>query len=248
MFRFFALAATLVATALFTAPARANLSIDRLWVDFDSSHSGRADVVIRNDGTERYYVTVAASEILAPGTDHEQRVTPSDPNQLGLLVTPNRIVLEPGALRSIRIVSLNENLTHDRIYRILISPQVGEIRAPQTPEEQEQQDRQVVIKLLAAYDVLVVARPPQAHPNLQATRTPTEVVLSNTGNTNVLLANAYVCPPSVTNAETHEGCQSLEAHRLYAGDNIHIPLSSPNDHLFVRSKISATSEAATQEF
>ncbi|MFC3307626.1 hypothetical protein [Blastomonas aquatica] len=85
-------------------------------------------MVIRNDSEDRYYVTVSVAEVIEPGMETEHRVSLADPEEAGLLVTPNRMVLDPGALRSVRLVSLNNDLTKDRIYRVLIAPQVGEIK------------------------------------------------------------------------------------------------------------------------
>src|SRR3546814_11745927 len=75
-----------------------------------------------------YYVAVTVAEIVDAGTELENKLVETDPDKLGLLVTPNQIVLEPGAIRSIRLVSLNKPLTRDRVYRVLVAPQVGALK------------------------------------------------------------------------------------------------------------------------
>lgn len=134
-----------------SAQASAQLAIDRLWVDLDDSGAGRSDLVVRNESDDIYYITVTPAEITAPGTDAQKRETHADPEELGLLVTPNRLVLRPEEMRAIRIVSLNQDLETDRVYRVNITPQIGEISYDQEAVE----NRGLALKLLAAFDVLV---------------------------------------------------------------------------------------------
>src|SRR3546814_2428965 len=42
-----------------------------------------------------YYVAVTVAEIVDAGTELENKLVETDPDKLGLLVTPNQIVLEP---------------------------------------------------------------------------------------------------------------------------------------------------------
>jgi hypothetical protein len=170
------------------------MAIDRLWVDLDSAKVARSDLVIRNESKDRYYVTVTPSEVIDPGTPQERRVQETDPQKLGLLVTPSRIILDPGQLRAIRVVSLDSNLTKDRIYRISITPQIGELTA--TPSDT--QGHGLAIKMLTAFDALVSVRPGNPVENLVATRQGANLVLSNSGNSNLLLLDGKVCPAAGT--------------------------------------------------
>lgn len=246
VFRWVIAAVALCAAVLgLASAAHANLSIDKLWVEFPDGRPGRGDLVIRNDSDERYYIDVSVSEVLRPGADDEERVTIADPEALGLLVTPNRLILEPGALRSIRLVSLNENVTDDRIYRVLIRPQVGEIQAaPAT----DQDSPSIVMKVLAAYDVLVVVRPKDGAPRLAAERTGTEIALSNTGNTNVLISEGMVCPKGTPDDQRDAACSVIEAKRLYKGNVMRIALSSPDDEVVVKTRTGPSSPLISQSF
>jgi P pilus assembly chaperone PapD len=210
-------AGALLFFALFGAgPAHAQLAVDRLWVDFEPGLPGRADVVIRNESNDKYYITVTPAEITDPGADTEKRVESTDPEKLGLLVTPNRLVLEPGAMRSIRIVSLNDDLKTDRVYRVKITPQVGDIQAPSSAT-----GRGIAIKILAAYDILVTARPKKSKPSIEVSRQPGELVIRNSGNTNTLLYEGQECPDATASA-----CAAVGARRLYPGNEWKIPLTS----------------------
>lgn len=226
--------------------AWANLSIDKLWIEFADGRPGRSDVVIRNDSEERYYIDVAVSEILNPGTEAEERVTIADPEALGLLVTPNRLILEPGALRSIRLVSLNESLTQDRIYRVMVRPQVGAIQTDDVPVQEG--SPAIVMKLMAAYDVLVVARPQGGEARLVAERSGTEIALRNTGNTNLLVAEGQVCPKATSEAERDALCRSVESQRIYAGNTIKVALDSKDDVLIVKTRSGPSAGLVEQQF
>lgn len=230
--------------SVWSGAAFAQLSINRLWVDLDAGKAPRSDLVIRNDSEDRYYISVETAEIVAPGTDAEERRGIADPEQLGLLVTPNRMVLEPGASRSIRVVSLNQALAQDRIYRIMISPQVGAI---QTSEAQPEV-RDLAIKILSAYEALVVARPPNPAPKVVAQRADDRIIFSNEGNSNVLFLDAFVCPPSVTGLTANETCRSFPATRLYAGGTIEMPLESADEIVIVRERASSDADPITVRY
>lgn len=191
MLRFAYISALLLLACI--APAEevmAQLAIDRLWVDLDDERANRSDLVIRNESEDVYYITVVTSEIEKPGTDEEARTSLADPEQLGLLVTPNRLILRPGDLRAIRVVSLNRDLPTDRIYRIKINPEIGELSL----EQQESENRGLAIKLLAAFDVLVTVRPRNGSPELVALRDGNAIELRNDGPSNLLMLDGKVCP------------------------------------------------------
>jgi P pilus assembly chaperone PapD len=218
-------------------PVSAQLAIDHLWLDFNDANASRADVVIRNESKDRYYITVSPAEIQQPGADTEKRVEEADPEKLGILVTPNRLILDPNGMRSIRVVSLNTHLDKDRIYRIKISPEIGEIETNTTPGSD---NRGIAIKMLAAYDVLVTVRPKDGKAQIDASRTDKELVIRNTGNTNTLLFAGKACP---TKAAAATDCEDIGARRLYAGNSWSIPLKSPDTKVEFKERKSSGSDA-----
>lgn len=228
---------------LWVQPAQAQMAIDRLWVDFTDESVGRSDLVVRNESEDVYYVTVTPSEILNPGQADEERVTYTDPEELGLLVTPNRLVLQPGDMRAIRLVSLNQNLQTDRNYRVDVRPELGEISVTGGNDE----DRGMALKLLSAFDVLVTVRPEDGRPEFTARRGPDFLELANRGTSSMVLLDGRLCPAvesglsettiahytaqlrEGTEAEEGEapaelvrdenGCIDLPSKRLYAGNS-----------------------------
>lgn len=188
--------AALAVGGFFALPTAANaqLAIDRLWVDMDSSGVARSDFVVRNESKDKYYVTITTTEVVAPGTAEEKRVSIANPEELGLLVTPNRVILEPGQLRAFRIVSLNKNIASDRVYRVNVTPQIGSVSVQNANAE----NRGLAIKVLAAFDVLVTVRPKDNQPTLSVQRDGEFLTLSNPGNSNLLLLDGAVCPVAGT--------------------------------------------------
>jgi len=212
------------AGAAMPTPAAAQLVVDRLVVDIVPGAPPREDILLQNQSKDRYYITVSPTEILNPGADTPTKVTKTNPEDLGLLVTPNRLILDPGASRSIRIVSLNGPLDADRIYRILIAPQVGALRPGATPEG----TRAVALKILTAYEALVIVRPRRPEAHVVAVRTAEGLVLKNVGNTNALLFDGTACEANPAGGGRPH-CAVLPSHRMYAGSEWKVPLPHPSD-------------------
>lgn len=236
-------AAGLLLGSAVSVPAYAQLAIDRLWVDFEPGAQPRADVVIRNESADRYYISVSPVEVADPGAENESRTDESDPEKLGLLVSPNRLVIDPGGMRSLRIVSLNNALTSDRVYRVKVVPQVGEIQAADPGAG----NRGVSVKLLTAYDLLVTVRPAKAKSELTATRTPTGLTIRNSGNTNTLLFEGQSCKNGVKPGTTAD-CEDLGARRVYAGNEWVIPMKDPTARVYFKERRLASSEARDVSF
>lgn len=180
-------------------PVSAQIALNRIILDFSGEQS-RQDIEVVNNGEETAFVVVEPARIDQPGSPEEQRVTARDPNELGLLVTPNRLVLEPGERKLVRIAVIEPAAIVDRIYRVTVKPVLGEVRATETS-----------LKLLVGYDVLVIVRPGGAAPDLNFERQGRRIIVTNNGNTNALLSEGRQCDASGGN------CTDLPSKRLYAG-------------------------------
>ncbi len=226
---FLALLSTVCAYA---TPSAAQLVVDRMWVDMRPDSAGREDLVLRNESADRYYVSLVASEILGAGTETEQRVEIADPEALGLIISPTRLILEPGASRAVRIVNIGDIGATDRVYRLRITPQVTDVDAGADISEGE---TGVSIRVLMAYDILVVSRPAEARPQIVSLAETGAVLLRNDGNTNTLLLNGEVCPRDAQ-AGNKDVCQTLDDHRLYVGETWKIETEISNPVLRFKSR------------
>ncbi|MEG8016096.1 hypothetical protein [Sphingomonas sp. 22R3R2A-7] len=194
------IAALAFATLLGATPARADLVLSQVVVDLAASGPPRADIEAWNTGAERMYVVAEPAEIVDPGTPRERRVASVDPAASGLLVTPQKLILEPGERRLLRIAVIGARRARDRIYRVTVKPVAGEISAAGS-----------ALKLLVGYDMLVIVRPPVLAGTITATRAATALVLANTGSTNVELYEGRQCDAA------GKDCRTLPPRRLYAG-------------------------------
>ena len=182
------------------SPAAADLVLNMVVVDLVPGQPPRADIEASNTGSERIYVVAEPAEIVNPGRPDERRVASPDPAALGLLVTPQKMILEPGERKLVRIAAIAPPARTDRIYRVTIKPVAGDVSAATS-----------ALKILVGYDVLVIARPAVMTGTVTATRTGASMTLANTGTTNVELYEGRQCDPAGKN------CAPLPSRRLYAG-------------------------------
>jgi P pilus assembly chaperone PapD len=188
------------ALLLIPLPASASMALSKVVVDFASDGPPRDDIEISNPSDETLYVSIEPAEVIDPGDPGERRVSHPDPRELGLLISPKRLVLGPGERKIVRLSLLERPRDRDRIYRVAVKPVVGEIVATRS-----------ALKLVVGYDVLVIARPPYAHPRLEVARSGSTVVVRNAGNTNALLFKGRQC-------EAQDRCVELPSKRVYAGN------------------------------
>lgn len=182
------------------APASAELAISQLIVELKPGASRAADIEIYNDSEERSFVAVEPREIIDVGLDLEKpRYTP-DPEQLGLLVSPRRLVLEPGQRRRLRIGAIGPIPARERVYRVTVKPVSGEVTGSETG-----------LKLLVGYDLLVLVRPPATKPKLHVVRKGNALTITNQSDASVELVGGKQCD------EKGQACQLLPSKRLYSG-------------------------------
>ncbi|HSQ95861.1 MAG TPA: hypothetical protein VLM18_07215 [Croceibacterium sp.] len=181
--------------------AHAEMVLSQVIVDLLPGKPPRDDIEVFNDGPERMYVSAEPFEILKAGTPDEQRVpSPADPEQSGILVTPQKLVLAPGERRTVRIAAIGARPAIDRVYRVAIRPVAGPISADQS-----------ALKVFVGYDALVLFRPAQFTGDLAGERKGRSLTLTNAGNTAQELFDGKQCDA------VGKDCRPLPAKRLYPG-------------------------------
>jgi P pilus assembly chaperone PapD len=185
--------------AVFT-PAHAEMVLSQVIVDLQPDKMGHDDIEVWNNGPERIYVIAEPFEIQSPGQPTERRLSNPDPAILGLLVTPQRLVLEPDERRVVRIAAIAPRGPADRIYRVTIKPVSGAVSSNAS-----------ALKVLLGYDVLVLYRPDRIIGEMTATREGRKIKFHNASNTAQELFDGKQCDSSGKN------CQALPATRLYPG-------------------------------
>ncbi|MGI9275391.1 MAG: hypothetical protein ACR2PT_11180 [Endozoicomonas sp.] len=198
---------------LTSTPVRAEMTLDRLIVDFDTPSRHHEDIQVFNQGENNLYVNVSLEEVINPGTDREERAMVKDVLKRSLVVSPSQLIVPANSRKNVRILTLEEATEKDRIFRIGFTPALGKLKAKTSG-----------IKLLLAYQALVILRPEKPVASVDAERKGEFIVFRNKGNTNVLLQNGKQCDP-----QAPKQCQELQTRRLYAGNEwqLKTPFSGP---------------------
>lgn len=182
------------------APAHSELVLSDLVVELEPGRKSRKDIELWNNSDERYYVEITPAEILNPGQLSEMRREVPNPEQLGLLVSPNRMILEPGQHKVIRVAAIASPAGRERVYRVTVKPVVGDIS-----------DGQTGLKILVGYDVLTIVRPGNPVPKIVGGREGRTLVVRNDGNSSAELLNGKQCVTPGKN------CTELRGKRIYSG-------------------------------
>ncbi|BBD96764.1 hypothetical protein SAMIE_1002650 [Sphingobium amiense] len=219
----------LAALALTASPgARANLVLSQVILDLVPGTPQAQDIEVWNNSKERSYVVAEPVEVKAPGTPEEQRVTQPDPGILGLLVTPQRMILEPGQRRLVRVAAVAPRGARDRIYRVAIKPVAGEVTAGNS-----------ALKLMVGYDVLVIYRPEQLDGSVSAQRSGGSITFRNSGNTNVEMFEGKQCDAA------GRACRTLPSNRLYPGATWQVAVDPANP---VEYRVATAGQSVVSKF
>lgn len=187
----------------FSTTAFANMELSNVILHFEPGDPARQDVEISNAGETPLYIDIIPTVVLSPGEESEARSAITDPRAAGLLVTPNKLIVPPGATKVVRFVKLGPS-TVERVYRVAAKPVIGDIDAERSG-----------LKILIGYEILVIVYPDDTEPNLEVTRDGQHFSVRNTGNANVLLREGYQClEPDLP----FEDCTSLPGRRMYPGN------------------------------
>lgn len=188
--------------------ADAGIVLSQAVVDITPKAPLAQDIEVWNDGNDVAYVVAQPFEIVSPGLPDEKRQPVEDPSVGGLLVTPQKMILQPGERKLVRIAAVTPRGGSDRVWRVTIKPVAGPVTAPES-----------ALKLLLGYDVLVIARPETLRSDVVGERSGSTLTLRNTGNTNVELYDGKLCPPGGV------ACAAMPSKRLYPGQAWAQPLA-----------------------
>jgi P pilus assembly chaperone PapD len=188
----------LVAAAM-ALPATAQLTANPAILSFQGTENTRKDIKVTNTSSRPQYLRISAARILEPGAQPEEYFESPNPEEVGLLVAPRRIALQPGEERVIRVILLEDEVETDKAWRVHIEPTIGDIET----------DRSVAVTLLA-FKALVFARPPEPVTNLVGGRDGQTLTLTNQGNSNVVLFDGQQCLDP-------DACQRVTGKRLWPG-------------------------------
>lgn len=186
-------------------PAFAKLSLNNVIVDIPGTGERFRDIEATNTGEDTLYLDVTVREVLQPGEASEQRRPVNLAEDRSLIVTPNKTVLPPGARRLIRFMAMGAAPGRERVYRVSVTPVIAGVEAKQT-----------ALKILVAYDVLVLVRPAALSASgLKVQRSGALLKVENTGSNSIFLQDIRQCAPGAEQSP----CPSLTSKRLYPGNS-----------------------------
>lgn len=203
--------AALFGLVVLAPSAHAEMVLSQVIIDMKPGANTFQDIEVYNDGDERLFVAVVPVRIKDPGLSSEARQSEPDPSALGLLVSPQRLVLEPNQRRVVRVAAIGERGATDKVYRVAIKPVAGALSAPST-----------ALKVLVGYDALVLIRPKAIAGGVTATRQGRRITFHNGSNTAQEIYDGKQCVAGQT-------CVSLPARRVYAGADwsVDLPEDAP---------------------
>ncbi|AMO69842.1 MAG: P pilus assembly chaperone PapD [Zhongshania aliphaticivorans] len=181
---------------------QAQITVDRNIIDL-SAGARRADINVSNTGKNTETVDISLFAIIDPGLDSEQRHSPENPRELGVLATPRQFTLAQGQSRKVRISFLKTATVKDGIYRMRVTPR-SESSGNSKPAG-------TAVSIAIAYELLLILRPPKPDARLLAHRDQKSLTVNNPGNSNVMLFDGKQCN------KLGEACQQLAGKRIYSG-------------------------------
>lgn len=201
---------------LSASTTQAAMLLDKAIVHFGPGAPNRQDVEIRNPDKEPMYIKVEILEVHNPGMKNEERKVVTNPKAAKFLVTPSKLVIPPGGRKSVRMLNIGQlPVDKDKVFRINLTPVTPDVEA-----------KQMAIKVVVGYQLLVLIQPNTPKADIQATRVGKKLVLHNAGNTNVLLRSGSNCPHQAPPAKpSSEGCVEMQSKRLYAGNTAEVELT-----------------------
>jgi P pilus assembly chaperone PapD len=191
------LAVGLAGLLLSASAARADINITPAVAVFDSKATDNT-IIVTNDGKDLTFVTARVRAVDAPGEKDENLRFEPNPGVVGLLATPNRMVLEPGERRAIRLLAMKAPSDADRVWRVHIAPSIGKLKEGQSG-----------VAFEIAYDALIIQRAAKAKPSITGRRSGKQLTLTNSGNSFAMISAIEQCPGGA--------CKKLPGIRLYAG-------------------------------
>ena len=221
-----ALSTMLLVAAVSMQAAQADISVNKAIIEFMPDGEYFTDIKVSNDSRHNAYVAATVQEVIKPGQSAEHKVSASTPEQALLIATPQRLVIPGMETAAIRLLNLDESVKQERVYRVAISPAKGRDKGTNSG-----------VRVIVAYDLLVMVRPKTIVTDIKAQRTNGFMILHNHGNASVILGGGQQCERSRENIKdktgndepksdkgnSHKKCEPVKGIRLYAGASVALP-------------------------
>lgn len=203
---------------LASAASHASLVLNRSIVIYDEPDVRVRDVLVRNAAEDDYlFLDVNVQGVVRPGSNDEALV-PLDDLEPDFIASPNRIALAPREDSLVRLLNIGRDPDRERVYRINVTPVAPPMEFGGVEHSQSR------LRVMVAYQVLVVVLPEAPVATVEVSRDGRDVVFTNGGNANYLLTNGFQCNPAAP-----DECVELTSRRIYGETRWHarLPFDGP---------------------
>lgn len=194
------------ASAIDVYPLEANLGVNNRF----------QDIKVYNVGSDTAYVQAQIIRVENPGLPNQTLVPLEDnPFQVGLIVTPNKMVIPANQMRLARVLYIGDSpKDNDVVYKVTLSPVSGQLIPLGSL-----QNVNAGVELIISYGINVFIRPLVPQPQILMIRAGQDLLVKNMGNTNVLLGSCQQCDVAT------KQCQDISlTKRVYVGMSFHYHL------------------------
>lgn len=212
---------SLVIGLLLSSVSFADLIVNKSIIIYDDPLVSKNDVVVFNTDQEtNLYLNVEPYRVINPGAENQELVELSLDGDPQFLASPNRVIVAPQGRSIIRMLNLNFDGDEERVYRVNLIP----VTPPVELVDNGIDDIESMLKIVIAYQVLVIVLPNSPQPEMLASRDGSSALFTNAGNANYLLIDGEQCDP-----QNPDICEVLEDRRVYPNNNwsLELPFDGP---------------------
>jgi len=180
---------------LFFVDAHAGIRVTPLQASISAKRS-YTDINVQNNGEEVAYVNTAISTLVWDKNSISEQVPVQDPRKSGLMTSPNKLILQPGEMRKVRIQRTQPASDIERLYMVRVSPVVVDknITDPDHQEELKASGKvEASVKILIAYSARISVLPIKGRADFEIKRDGKKAYIINKGNLSVLFSQGKQC-------------------------------------------------------
>ena len=183
------------------ADAQANISLDKVILNFVPGEKPVQNIMITNQGEKTVKVSGSVVQIQNSGQENEKEFPSKN-----LILAPKAFELAPGAQRQVRLVLRNFPDQQEGIYRVRFKPDT-----PQITTQEPKPGMSVKIGVVMTMGALVMVTPTVPSPKLTFERKKDVITFKNEGNVTAQLQREEFC------TDGRKNCTSLDGKRIYPG-------------------------------
>ncbi|PIQ43020.1 MAG: hypothetical protein COV52_07525 [Gammaproteobacteria bacterium CG11_big_fil_rev_8_21_14_0_20_46_22] len=156
------------------------------------------NITVINSGDKRTFVKITPYRLEDPETPNEKRISEQNPQKLGLLVSPQHLIIPPRGEKTVRLIRLTKSSGEELPFLVSVTPVLGNVSAKNTN----------AIKIVIAYGVRIFLMPNQIKEKIVLEHHAEKLIVKNEGNVSAVLFSGKACV-------SESSCESLPAFRLY---------------------------------